>query len=69
MSEDGLYLNVWTPAKSMNDHIPVLVWIYGGGYKRASIRFQIRQIIDPCTVVLRTEQLPSTAEDSKLSAA
>lgn len=31
-SEDCLYLNVWTAAKSPNDHLAVMVWIYGGGF-------------------------------------
>ena len=35
-SEDCLYLNVWSPAKSSKDKIPVLVWIYGGGFAGGS---------------------------------
>src|SRR5579871_3487368 len=30
MSEDCLYLNVYTAAKSSKDHRPVMVWIHGG---------------------------------------
>lgn len=32
MSEDCLYLNVWTPAKSGVKGLPVLVYFYGGGF-------------------------------------
>jgi para-nitrobenzyl esterase len=35
-SEDCLYLNVWTGAKSANEKRPVMVWIYGGGYSTGS---------------------------------
>ena len=30
-SEDCLYLNVWTPAKKMNEKLPVLIYFNGGG--------------------------------------
>ena len=33
MGEDCLRANIWTPAKTVNDKLPVMVWIFGGGYR------------------------------------
>lgn len=33
MGEDCLYLNIWTPAKTTNDRLPVLIWYFGGGFQ------------------------------------
>jgi para-nitrobenzyl esterase len=33
MSEDCLYLNVWTPGGANQDRLPVLVYFYGGGLR------------------------------------
>ncbi len=36
LSEDCLYLNIWTPAKAANEHLPVLIYFYGGGFGAGS---------------------------------
>ena len=33
MDEDCLYLNVWTPANSADEKLPVLVWFFGGAFQ------------------------------------
>jgi len=33
MSEDCLYLNIWTPAVAADEKLPVAVYIHGGGYE------------------------------------
>jgi len=36
LSEDCLYLNVWTSAKSVQEKLPVMVWIHGGAFTGGS---------------------------------
>lgn len=41
ISEDCLYLNIWTTAKAKAEKHPVFVWIYGGGFTSGSANCDI----------------------------
>ena len=37
VSEDCLYLDVWTPAQAARERLPVFVYLYGGGFNEGSV--------------------------------
>jgi len=41
MSEDCLYLNVWTPAKSADEKLPVMIFFYGGAFGKIAGSMQL----------------------------
>ena len=61
VSEDCLYLNVWTPARKHGERLPVMVWIHGGGFQAgsASEPRQDGARLARKGVVLVTHQLPA----------
>ena len=46
LSEDCLYLNIWTPITARNQQpLAVMVWIYGGGFTAGSVRYKMLIIL------------------------
>ena len=39
MGEDCLRANIWTPARSADEKLPVMVWIFGGGFREGYPQF------------------------------
>ena len=41
LSEDCLYLNIWTPITAQKQHqlLAVMIWIYGGGFTSGSVSY------------------------------
>ena len=37
MSDDCLYLNVWSPTLHTAAKLPVMVWIYGGSFQNGNV--------------------------------
>ncbi len=57
VSEDCLYLNIWTPQQANN--LPVIIWLHGGGFKTGS---STSSLDDPKLFVSETNLIYVTIE-------
>ena len=76
ISENGLNLNVYTPAESAEDNLPVLVWIHGGANNHGNaseIEFNASKLADQGIIVVSVQYrlgmygfltLPGLAEEN-----
>ncbi len=58
ISENGLNLNIYTPAQSAEDNLPVYVWIHGGGNNHghaSEIEFNASQLAAKGVVVVEVQ--------------
>ena len=77
ISENGLNLNVYTPAETPDDNLPVLVWIHGGANNHGNaseMEFNASKLADKGIVVVSVQYrlamygfltLPGLAEESE----
>jgi len=54
ISEDCLYLNVWRPVSASDDPLPVMVWIYGGGFVKGGAVLYPREALARQGIVIVT---------------
>ncbi|KAJ5634923.1 para-nitrobenzyl esterase [Penicillium herquei] len=52
IDEDCLTLNVWTPLKKSKEPLPVLIWVFGGGFYEGGL---LTNGFDPSNWIQRTE--------------
>jgi para-nitrobenzyl esterase len=52
MSEDCLFLNIWTPAESQDEKLPVMFWIHGGGFTGGSGNLNGRPLAEKGVVLV-----------------
>ena len=76
ISENGLNLNVYTPAESAEDNLPVLVWIHGGANNHGNaseMKFNASKLADQGIIVVSVQYrlgmygfltLPELAEEN-----